>query len=238
MAQQQFVSNIQPTGVQSETSPNTARQSIPFNIPLANASAAFDYLFDFQLAQAQYQFDAVRTMFADNSLNPSSLLVAVSGSLQQFPIPPFSAGYFNVSSSTQSKQIEVTSVGGATGKVYLEFYNYEIAPDVWTGFAPFIPGISVTTKPAVGAPTPRNFVLVGGTAHNVFPAVTTPNQKRFRNFGGGSAWYNMSVTADGTAANGDIPIQPGEPMYLLPYSFSGAISFYSAVGTTIIAEDF
>lgn len=225
-------------GVQSDQLlPNENRQSIPYTIAAADTAAAFDITFDFTLLQNGVNFSAVRTMFVDNSKNPSPITVNVSGSGQQFPVPPYTAGYFNVSSSSVAKTIELISVGGATGTVYVEFFNYTIAPDVWAGFAPFVPGVQVVTKPDVGTPVVRSAVLAATTPANIFPAVATATQKWFRNVGANAAFYNVNVGATGTFVNGDKIIQPGEAV-LLPFSYKSAVSFWSELGTSIEALEF
>lgn len=230
------VSGISPTGV-GIAQPNLQRASIPYTLTAPLAVSAFDILFNFTLSQTGQNFGAVRTIFVDNSRNPSAIDVLVNGPQQSFPVPPYTAGYYTVSSSSEAQQINFVSDGGASGKVYFEFFNYDLEPYTYSGFAPFIPGIEVVAKPAVGATINRNTTLAAGVAANVFPAVVSPTQKRFKNIGDDVAWYNTKVAATGTFANGDWLLNVGESV-LLPYTYQDAISFWSDAGTQIQAEEF
>jgi hypothetical protein len=232
------VSNIQAFGLTAEqSSPPGGQQSIPYTLKASDAAVAFDVLFDFTLNQQGLLFGAPRSVFVDNSRNPNAILVDVEGPGQQFPVPPYSAGVFTISSATAARKVSMSSDGGADGIVFFEFYNFNKAPYVWSGFAPFIPGVQVLTKPDIGIPVARNYTLLAATAHDIFPAVVTPNQKRFRNLSDTLCYYNLNVAATGSFAAGDCVINPGETIEL-KFSYSGAISFYSADGGNIEAYEF
>jgi len=234
---QKKVGSLYPTGVQNDIAQNEKRQSIPYTITAAEAATTIDILFDFQTTQSGQLFSAVRTMFVDNRKNPSEMIVDVAGPNQSFPIPPYSAGYFTVSSSTEAKEITVTSVGGATDSIYMEFFNYGIPPVVWSGFAPFIPGIEVVTKPAVGAYVNRNRTMAAAAAANIFPAVATPTQKWLKNMGPDILYINLTVAATGSPAAGDLTILVGQ-VFNPEMTYGTAISGYSTAGCDVEAYEF
>lgn len=257
-----IISNLQALGALATNTPDPKEGyvGLPFTIPLAIASAAFDYIFDFTLLQQGGKFSAPRTLFVDNSNNPNSVNVYVQGSGQQFPIPAYSSGYFKLSSTTQASRIEVQSIGVATAAIFVEFYNYDIEPIVWNGFGPIVPGyktiligndqvnpvgpgnpISVVLAPGGVAYVNRSSAVVGGAAaFNIAPANANGYQCRIRNIGDGAgggdpAYYRLGGAASAAfPASQQIPINP--QWYLFPYTLFGALSVFSTQTTNLECE--
>jgi len=86
-------------------------------------------LYSFQFPQASgstLTFGIPRMVFIDNALNNFTLTVTVLGSLQAFPVPANSTGWFPLDAQASS-QIEVQSAGASSGIVEFIFYNYDRA---------------------------------------------------------------------------------------------------------------
>jgi len=86
-------------------------------------------LYSFQFPQASgstLTFGIPRMVFIDNALNNFSMTVTVLGSLQTFPVPANSTGWYPLDAQASS-QIEVVSAGAASGVVEFIFYNYDRA---------------------------------------------------------------------------------------------------------------
>lgn len=128
-----LVTDLSQTGRATIRDPNLAPVFSSYNADFTGSQV---YVFDFNRLRNAEQFGVVRTLFVDNSSNPSEVEVAVSGTDQYFTIPANGQGYFNISASAQS-QITLTSDGGATDLVTVIFYNYELPTGVWYRYGTF-----------------------------------------------------------------------------------------------------
>jgi hypothetical protein len=107
----------------------------------ADFSAPVAYLFDFSLLQQSNTFSIPETIFIDNSENPNSIRITISQTNQSFPIPAYTAGYFPINAQANSTILMETTGGVATGNLSsVQFFNYAISPNTWTGFGPLVPG--------------------------------------------------------------------------------------------------
>lgn len=106
--------------------------------------------YDFTIANQTLQFGIVRSIGIDNSSNPNPIEVAVSSTDQFFIIPAGSGGYYKIDAVEGSK-IQLTSDGGATDKVTVTFYNYDVEPAIWYAFGPINPDIPLSIRGADNA---------------------------------------------------------------------------------------
>jgi hypothetical protein len=94
------------------------------------------YVFSFpSAAGSALTFGIPRCIFVDNAENNHNLTIVVSGTLQTFPVPANSSGFYNIDAQ-QSSSISITSDGasGAGNPVEFIFYNYDRTPFVWYKF--------------------------------------------------------------------------------------------------------
>lgn len=101
----------------------------------ADFNAAADVTLDFTLLNQTQQFGTVRGLFIDNGTNPAEVVVSVSLTGQTFSVPAYAEGYFKIDGAINSNVRFVTN-GGATQKVTITLYNYDVAPNVWYKFGP------------------------------------------------------------------------------------------------------
>jgi len=144
-------------------------------------------LYSFQFPQASgstLTFGIPRMVFIDNALNNFSMTVTVLGSLQTFPVPANSTGWYPLDAQASS-QIEVISAGAASGVVEFIFYNYDRAePFVYYKFGAATTAVTIAdgadaalgavgdaaqTNPAVSATA---IALLKGILTRVSAAVT------------------------------------------------------------------
>jgi len=103
------------------------------------------YIFDPTVYQQAGTFAGnVQALFLDNSTNPKPALVTVDQSGQQFPVPPYSTGWYQIVSNLNSK-ITIYSLGGSLNgsKSFAQFTNYPKEPVVYFGFSPLTDGARV-----------------------------------------------------------------------------------------------
>ncbi len=93
-------------------------------------SAAASYELDFTTVNQGEVFGIIKSMFLDNTDNPSEIVVSVSSTQQRFTIPAFSEGYFSIIAAQQSR-VRLDSDGGSTSIITATFHNWFIAPQVW-----------------------------------------------------------------------------------------------------------
>lgn len=121
------------TGRLTEIDSKTGKVFSSFNLDFA---AAANYIIDFSVQSQGQTFGACKSMFLDNSSNPTEVEVLVQGTDQFFVIPANSIGYYQID-ATAASRINLVTDGGATDKVTVTFYNWERAPVVWYKFGTF-----------------------------------------------------------------------------------------------------
>jgi hypothetical protein len=126
-----------------------ARVIVPFDVDFTGANN--QTIIDLTLHQASFQFTEPRTLFFDNSANPSVVIVTVGQTEQEFPIPANAAGYFPLAAQNNSR-IAFNSVGGATGLCSGQLYNYNVPPQVW--YEAGIPVVITGATPVIVENTP------------------------------------------------------------------------------------
>jgi hypothetical protein len=239
-------------GALAAPTPDEGRVGLPVSVDF---SLAQDVTYDFTLLTNGKQFSVVRTLMLDNSANPNAVVITVSNTGQRLNFPPYSFGAVPISALGNSS-IRLQTNGGGSANTYVEFFNYDISPFITSGFGPITPGqisgvygIDGATRMALANPfavtqaagtviTNRNAALGVGVASDVFPGGASAVGVRFRNIGAGDATYRIGGTANGSFAAGDKQCNAGDPWLILPYRYSGRISFLSAAGTNIEAEEF
>lgn len=155
---------IIPLRDDSKQGANEQRLVLP--VPDLDFSAANEYVIDISFQQIGLTFANPRTLFVDNTTNPSVIDVTISGTNQKFPVPAYTAGYFAISAQVGSK-IDLQSAGGATGPVHVSVYNYPIPSVTWNAASASVIVVgTVATSVADGAD-----VALGATAD---AAVTNP----------------------------------------------------------------
>ncbi len=171
-----------------------------------NYTSPATYLIDFTLLQQAMVFDLPRCMFVDNTVNPSPIDVYLEQTGQYFPVPPYSAGYFPIA-SMENARVRMISAGGVAGNdvCYVAFYNYDIPPIVWNGFAPLVDGARVMIIGAdnINNQGATNPVVVGGNNGGNYVSLAVDNLGRLLVVG--SAAGNQVYGPD---AAGIAPTQP------------------------------
>lgn len=107
--------------------PKNGQVAIQKNLDMATAKS---YSIDFTSMNQAAQIGVIRTMFADNSNNPSEIAVTALGTGQRFTIPAFAEGYFPIVSRLNAG-IVLESDGGASKPVTIIFFNYDFPIGVW-----------------------------------------------------------------------------------------------------------
>jgi hypothetical protein len=146
---------LTPLGVLSRDEPSGARVIVPFEADFTGANNTT--IVDLTLQQVGHTFTNPRTLFFDNTDNPTPIIVTVGQTEQEFPIPPNAAGYFPLAAQNNSR-ITMTSVGGATGIGQGQLYNYAVPPQVW--YANGVPVVIAGSTPVIIENTPANPVPV------------------------------------------------------------------------------
>jgi len=121
------VSGLTTAGRIDAPDPKNGQVAIQKNL---NMSAAASFSIDFNAVNQQQTIGVIRTMFADNTSNPSEIIVDALGTGQRFTIPAYAEGYFPIISRLNAG-IVLTTDGGATGLVGVTFFNYDIPAVVW-----------------------------------------------------------------------------------------------------------
>lgn len=133
MADPITINALLQTGRLTEIDPKTGKVFSSFNLDFA---APANYIVDFSTQSQGQVFGVCKTMFLDNSSNPSEVEILVQGTDQFFVIPSNSIGFYQIDATTASR-ISLITDGGATDKVTVTFYNWERAPVVWYKFGTF-----------------------------------------------------------------------------------------------------
>jgi hypothetical protein len=119
-------SNIQLTPTtQTHLPPCEGYRAAPF---LLDFNVGADYLIDFTQPQQNKQFTTIQTVYVDNSLNTSDLVIAVEGTQQRQVVPKNTCGYFVLVAPTPTK-VRLSSSGAFV--IPVQFLNYYIPPTVW-----------------------------------------------------------------------------------------------------------
>ena len=197
------VSNLAFRGRIKQTDPQFGRALCGVDLDYASAAT---YIIDFTLLQQAMLFDMPRSMFVDNTVNPSPIDVFLEQTGQYFPVPPYSAGYFPIA-SMENARVKMISSGGVLNNdvCYVAFYNYDIPPIVWNGFAPLVDGARVMIIGAdnVNNQGATNPVVVGGNNGGNYVSLAVDSLGRLLVVGSaaGNAVY-------GPDAVGNSPSQP------------------------------
>lgn len=107
--------------------PKNGQIAIQKNLDMSNAAS---FSIDFNSVNQQQTIGVIRTLFADNTSNPSEIVVQALGTGQRFTIPAYAEGYFPIISRLNAG-IVLTTNGGATSVVGVTFFNYDIPAVVW-----------------------------------------------------------------------------------------------------------
>jgi hypothetical protein len=107
--------------------PKNGQVAIQKNLDFSNPTSAS---IDFNSVNQQQTIGVIRTLFCDNTSNPSEIVVQALGTGQNFTVPAYAEGYFPIISRLNAG-IVLTTDGGATKPVGVTFFNYDIAPVVW-----------------------------------------------------------------------------------------------------------
>lgn len=138
------VSNLKPRGL-----PNGA-QLIGATLDWAIQQ---NYIFDFGFIGQGSAFNNPKTLFVDNSDNPSEIIVLVENTGQTFPIPGYQIGFYPLAIA-ESARIILSSNGGTGVRVNVQFYNYVVQPFTWAGpSAPASSNIAIGNNAVGNVPT-------------------------------------------------------------------------------------
>lgn len=146
------VSNIKPRG--------TAGGAQIISTTL-NWDADTNFIFDFGFLATGTIFKSPKTLFVDNSENPSEITVYVENTGQSFPIPGYQIGYYPLALADGARVV-LSSAGGTGADVNVQFYNYVVAPFTWAGpSAPASANIAVGNDASGALPTAAPVFVAG-----------------------------------------------------------------------------
>jgi hypothetical protein len=134
--------------------PKNGQVAIQKNLDMSNAAS---FSIDFNSVNQQQTIGVIRTLFCDNTANPSEIVVQALGTGQRFTIPAYSEGYFPIVSRLNAG-IVLSTDGGATAVVGVTFFNYDITPVVWYKYGASNKDVAQRVQGGVAAGT-----VVGGT---------------------------------------------------------------------------
>lgn len=190
------------------TAPDPMLERIFFSFN-ADFAAAANIIFDMAAINQQGIFGGpIRSMFMDNSSNPSEVGVYVEGTDSFFTVPAYAQGIFNVDANVNSV-VRFETDGGATDTVTITVYNYEKSPAVWYRYGASNKDVPDKVQGAQPAGTDmdnptlfNNPVYVGGAVDgtHVLAALNVDATGRLR-IVGAAAGGNVFGTDD----NGDPP---------------------------------
>ena len=212
MAEPITITDLTQAGRLLTPDPNQPRVFVTYN---GEFSSAADVTLDFTIVNQQGVFGVPRAIFVDNGSNPSEVEVSVTNTDQYFTVPPFAQGVFKIDAQLQSK-INFVTDGGATDKVTITLYNWEVAPSVWYRFGAFNKDVPVKvqgTQPVgtdMDTAEDNNPVLTAGVeADGTMRRLLVDATGRLLIVGSGAGGQVYGPDADGVA-----PTQP-------PVLFSG-----------------
>lgn len=207
MADPITISDLKITGRVNIMAPVTQPASATHN---ADFGGAADVTLEFRTVNQNGVFGIARTLFIDNGSNPSEVEVSVSGTDQFFTVPSFAEGYFHLECAENS-DIRFVTDGGASDRVTITIFNWEVPPSVWYSFGAFnidVPIMAQGSQPTgtdMDAPTTYNRpLLMGGvTAAGILTRLLTDAAGALLT-GGGAVF--------GPDAGGAAPTHP--PVYI------------------------
>jgi len=98
-------------------------------IPL-DFGAATTYEIDVTTLQQQGFIEGIQTVYVDNSLNGSPLIITCSVTSQKIQVPSLAQGFFPLLQPTPAK-ITVNTAGGAPANQIIHILNFYLPPAVW-----------------------------------------------------------------------------------------------------------
>lgn len=208
------VSDLTIAGRIDAPDPKNGQIAIQKNLSFAQAAS---YTLDFGVLNQSATIGVIRTLFCDNSNNPSEISVQVMGTGQKFTVPGNAEGYFPITSRINSAII-LESEGGAEKNVVVIFYNYDIPPAVWYKYGAINKDIPIKAQGA----NPAGSVIAGSEYPNpdLIAAVDPDGKVRYVTVDGNGALRiaNLDVTIGavfGPDAVGGAPTHPGLLMAVL-----------------------
>lgn len=223
------VTNLTQVGRINAPDPSQPRVFITYNADFASSA---DITLDFTVVNQQQVFGIPRALFIDNGSNPEEVEVSISQTDMYFTVPAFSEGYFKLDAA-QNSRINFVTIGGATDKVTITIYNYEIPPNVWYKFGTFntdkpikVQGTQPTGTDMDTADN-NNPVLAGGVDNTgALRRLLTDNTGRLLIVGSGAGNQVYGPDAEGVP-----PTQPpvlvagwdGTDLYTLKTNASGEL---------------
>lgn len=127
-------------GVLGQTVQPAFRKIVPLVLDFTGANNSVTV--DLSQQTSQGLFDVVRSLYLDNSTNPSGVTITVPSTGQIINTTPYSTGWYPISGNAAVKLI-FTSVGGATAVDNCQLFNYENSSSVQQ-YSPGGPGSAVT----------------------------------------------------------------------------------------------
>lgn len=101
---------------------------IPFTVDFTGVSN--EEIVDLTVVQSSALFATLKSLFLDNSTNPNSVTITVSGTGQDFVAPAYSNGFYNIA-ATSNSVLTLSSPGGAATIANAQVYDYDIPSVVW-----------------------------------------------------------------------------------------------------------
>lgn len=200
------VTNLTQVGRINAPDPNQPRVFITYN---ADFTANADITLDFTIVNQQQVYGIPRALFIDNGSNPNEVEVSISQTDMFFTIPAYAEGYFKLDAA-QNSRINFVTTGGATDKVTITVYNYEIPPNVWYKFGAFDTGKPVKVEGTQPKGTDmdtadNNYPVYAAGADNagILRPLLTDNTGRLIIVGSGAGGQVFGPDADGVP-----PTQP------------------------------
>jgi hypothetical protein len=106
--------------------PCNGPKSIP--IPLDFSAGGPIFELDITNMNQQGDFEAIQTIYLDNSANPFPVTITCRNTNQNITIPPFSQAYMPLL-QPNPPDIQITSLG--TAKVFVQLLNFYLPPLIW-----------------------------------------------------------------------------------------------------------
>lgn len=207
MADPITITDLAQAGRLAAPDPNLPRVFYTYN---ADFTTDADVTLDLTIINQGQTFGVVRALFIDNGSNPSEVEVAVSNTDQYFTIPPYAQGVFKIDAQPMSR-INFKTDGGATDKVTITVYNWEVSPSVWYRFGAFNKDVPLKVQGAqpsgtdMDNPTENNnpVFAAGSDLNGVLRPLRTDATGRLEIIGSGAGGQVYGPDADGAP-----PTQP------------------------------
>lgn len=189
--------------------PKEGPSIVPIN---ADFSQQPGYLVDLSVLYNGGKLSQVVTVFADNSLNSSPLVLIVQDTGQKITWPAFSYGYMPVMQSSNLK-FSVASAGGIA--IQIEFLNFAIAPGIYSANGtPVLTGngalsvsdsilesavsnnlMNVAINGNVSWTDASGTITTGGTQQQALAANPARKAIQLMNISAGDLWYRWTGNA-------------------------------------------